>query len=56
MKSESHAKPNAYCLGAPLARLEGQIAMRTLVPRITRLEITDEGEKAAPSAPAAPRR
>jgi cytochrome P450 len=36
-----------YCLGAPLARLEGQIAMRTLVPRITRLEITDEGEGGA---------
>lgn len=36
-----------YCLGAPLARLEGQIAMRTLAPRITRLEITDEGEGGA---------
>jgi cytochrome P450 len=36
-----------YCLGAPLARLEGQIAMATLAPRIKRLEITDEGEGGA---------
>lgn len=33
-----------YCLGGPLARLEGQIAMQTLAPRIKRLEIVDEGE------------
>jgi cytochrome P450 PksS len=36
-----------YCLGAPLARLEGQIAMQTLAPRIKRLEIVDEGEGGA---------
>jgi len=30
-----------YCLGAPLARLEGSIALRTLLPRINRVEITD---------------
>jgi len=36
-----------YCLGAPLARLEGQIAMRTLIPRINRVEIVDEGEGGA---------
>ena len=33
-----------YCLGAPLARLEGQIAMHTLAPLIRRLEITEMGE------------
>ncbi|MGK2966867.1 MAG: cytochrome P450 [Tepidiformaceae bacterium] len=27
-----------YCLGAPLARLEADIALRTLIPRITRVE------------------
>ncbi|MEX0750096.1 MAG: cytochrome P450 [Dehalococcoidia bacterium] len=36
-----------YCLGAPLARLEGRIAMRTLIPRIKRLEIIEEGEGGA---------
>ena len=36
-----------YCLGAPLARLEGQIAVRTLTSRIKRLEIVDEGEGGA---------
>jgi cytochrome P450 PksS len=36
-----------YCLGAPLARLEGQIAMRTLAARISRLDIIDEGEGGA---------
>jgi cytochrome P450 len=36
-----------YCLGAPLARLEGQIAMQTLAPRIKRLEIVEEGEGGA---------
>ena len=33
-----------YCLGAPLARLEGQIAMQTMIPRINRVEIVEEGE------------
>jgi cytochrome P450 len=36
-----------YCLGAPLARLEGQIAMQTLAPRIKRIEILAEGEGGA---------
>jgi len=36
-----------YCLGAPLARLEGQIAMRTLAPRIRKVEILGEGEGGA---------
>jgi cytochrome P450 len=36
-----------YCLGAPLARLEGQIAMQTLAPRIKRVEIVEEGEGGA---------
>jgi cytochrome P450 len=31
------------CLGAPLARLEGQIAMSLLAPRIKRLEILEGG-------------
>jgi cytochrome P450 PksS len=36
-----------YCLGAPLARLEGQIAMQTLAPRIKSLKIVEEGEGGA---------
>ncbi|WP_329114128.1 cytochrome P450 family protein [Streptomyces sp. NBC_01353] len=32
-----------YCLGAPLARLEGTIAIRTLVERFPRLELDPEG-------------
>jgi cytochrome P450 len=36
-----------YCLGAPLARLEGLIAMQTLAPRIKRLLIVDQGEGGA---------
>ena len=33
------------CLGAPLARLEGQIAMSILAPRIKRLEIVEGGSE-----------
>ncbi len=33
------------CLGAPLARLEGQIAMSILAPRIKRLEILEGGSE-----------
>ncbi len=36
-----------HCLGAPLARLEGQMAMHTLAPLIKRLEIVDAGEGGA---------
>ncbi|MEU7113804.1 cytochrome P450 [Streptomyces sp. NPDC046182] len=32
-----------YCLGAPLARLEGAIAIRTLLERFPRLELDPEG-------------
>ncbi|MER7956234.1 cytochrome P450 [Streptomyces sp. NPDC096030] len=32
-----------YCLGAPLARLEGGIAIRTLLERFPRLELDPEG-------------
>ncbi|MFF5933005.1 cytochrome P450 [Streptomyces sp. NPDC012508] len=32
-----------YCLGAPLARLEGTIAIRTLLERFPRLELDPEG-------------
>jgi cytochrome P450 len=31
-----------YCLGAPLARLEAIIALRTLTRRYQRIEIVDE--------------
>jgi cytochrome P450 len=33
-----------YCLGAPLARLEAGIALRTLAERYERLELVDEAE------------
>ena len=44
-----------YCLGAPLARLEGQIAFAKLAERITRLEVLDAGEGGAlrPGGPSA---
>jgi cytochrome P450 len=42
-----------YCLGAPLARLEGAIAMRELLPRIKRVEVLDAaaGELLRPGGP-----
>ena len=33
-----------YCLGAPLARLEGRIALRTLLDRFPRLALDPEGD------------
>jgi cytochrome P450 len=42
-----------YCLGAPLARLEGNVAMEILVPRITKLTIerTEEDALLRPGGP-----
>ncbi len=41
-----------YCLGAPLARLEGDIALRTLLPRITGLHlVSDAGSVLRPGGP-----
>jgi cytochrome P450 len=42
-----------YCLGAPLARLEGGIALNALLPRITGVEILpgDEGALLRPGGP-----
>ena len=44
-----------YCLGAPLARMEGEIALRTLLPRITGVSISsaaDPGTLLRPGGPA----
>jgi cytochrome P450 len=41
------------CVGAPLARLEGDIALRTLLPRIRSVELldADAGEMLLPGGP-----
>jgi len=43
-----------YCVGAPLARLEADIAMRTLLPRITAIEV-EQVEPAALLRPGGPK-
>jgi cytochrome P450 len=43
-----------YCLGAPLARMEGEIALRTLVPRITSVSITSEADPGTLLRPGGP--
>jgi len=43
-----------YCVGAPLARLEGYIALATLLPRVRRIEVTGvEGRD--PMSPGGPK-
>ncbi|MXY88680.1 MAG: cytochrome P450 [Dehalococcoidia bacterium] len=37
-----------FCLGAPLARLEARVAMRTLLQRCPDLRLMDDGERIAP--------
>ncbi len=37
-----------FCLGAPLARLEARVAMRTLLQRCPDLELLGDGERIAP--------
>ncbi|MEM7016296.1 MAG: cytochrome P450 [Pseudomonadota bacterium] len=36
------------CLGAPMARLEGEIALRSLLTRIPNLHLVDDGERITP--------
>ncbi|MBF6599080.1 MAG: cytochrome P450 [Dehalococcoidia bacterium] len=43
-----------YCLGAPLARMEGEIALRTLLPQIRGLQISREPDAAALLRPGGP--
>jgi cytochrome P450 len=43
-----------YCLGAPLARMEGEVALRTLLPRITGVSITRDAEPGALLRPGGP--
>ncbi len=42
-----------YCIGAPLARMEGGIALRTLLPRVRGLQVTDlqAGDLLRPGGP-----
>jgi len=43
-----------YCLGAPLARMEAEVALRTLLPRITAVEITSTLDGAVMLRPGGP--
>jgi cytochrome P450 len=43
-----------YCLGAPLARMEGEIALRTLLPRITGVSIKSEADQGTLLRPGGP--
>ncbi|MHB8376362.1 MAG: cytochrome P450 [Dehalococcoidia bacterium] len=44
-----------YCLGAPLARMEAEIALRTLLPRITAVRIAGDTEPDALLRPGGPK-
>ena len=43
-----------FCLGAPLARLEGEIAMRTLLPRLKSMHIVEDLEPGSLLRPGGP--
>jgi cytochrome P450 len=43
-----------YCLGAPLARMEAEIALRTLLPRITGVSIKSEADQGTLLRPGGP--
>ena len=43
-----------YCLGAPLARMEAEVALRTLLPRITGVHVTSTLDAAALLRPGGP--
>ncbi len=44
-----------FCLGAPLARMEAEVALRTLLPRITAVRIAADTESAALLRPGGPK-
>jgi cytochrome P450 len=40
-----------FCLGAPLARLEGRIVLRTIIERLKELELDYDGDRGDDNTP-----